>query len=155
VIPQTAYARSGGVSIAYQVAGSGPVDLLVVPGWVSNVEQAWEDPDVGAFLRRLASFSPLLLMDRRGTGLSDRVGRLGLALRAGIHTGECQIAGGKVTGLAVHVGARVAAAAPGGEVWVSRTVKDLVACAALRFADRGHHVVKGVPEAWRLFAVAS
>jgi class 3 adenylate cyclase len=82
----------------------------------------------------------------------DAVARLGLALRAGIHTGECQLADGKVIGLAVHVGARVAAAAPGGEVWVSRTVKDLVAGSGLRFAERGDHELKGVPEIWRLFA---
>jgi pimeloyl-ACP methyl ester carboxylesterase len=440
--PETSYARSGDLSIAYQVTGEGPIDLLVVPGWVSNVEHAWEEPDMAAFLRRLASFSRLILMDRRGTGLSDRVerlptleermddvravmdaagsraaallgiseggpmcalfaashpertaalvlcnsfarvvndadytcghprhefeafidriaeswgrgraatlfapsragdpafrerwgryerlsvspggirvlmrmlfetdvrdvlpsvrvptlvirragdravpaaagrllaeripgarylelpgadhfpwtedpeailravqefltgeappagfepdtvlatvlftdladstaqlsrlgdrrwsellqryhailrtetarhggrevdtagdgflavfdgparaircasaardavARLGLALRAGVHTGECQVADGKVTGIAVHVGARVAAAAPGGEVWVSRTVKDLVAGSGLRFAERGEHELKGVPESWRLFAVA-
>lgn len=85
----------------------------------------------------------------------DAVARLGLGLRAGIHTGECHLTDGKVTGLAVHVGARVASAAPGGEVWVSRTVKDLVAGSGLRFADRGEHELKGVPERWRLFAVES
>jgi class 3 adenylate cyclase len=71
--PKTRYARSGDVNIAYQVAGDGPLDLVYVPGWISNVETAWEDPDVRAFLERLASFSRLVLFDKRGTGLSDRV----------------------------------------------------------------------------------
>jgi class 3 adenylate cyclase len=71
--PNTRYARSGDVNIAYQVAGKGPIDLVYVPGWVSNIETAWEDPDVSRFLERLASFSRLILFDKRGTGLSDRV----------------------------------------------------------------------------------
>ncbi|MBY0279800.1 adenylate/guanylate cyclase domain-containing protein [Candidatus Binatia bacterium] len=73
--PLTRYAKSGDVSIAYQVAGTGP-DLVLIPGWVSHLEQAWEEPTVAAFLHRLCSFSRLLLLDRRGTGLSDRVARL-------------------------------------------------------------------------------
>ncbi len=71
--PETRYARSGDVAIAWQVVGDGPLDLLVVPGWVSHVEYAWEVPAVADFLKRLASFSRLMLLDRRGTGLSDRV----------------------------------------------------------------------------------
>jgi class 3 adenylate cyclase len=71
--PKTRYARSGEVNIAYQVAGEGPIDLVYVPGWVSNLETAWEDPHVCRFLERLASFSRLILFDKRGTGLSDRV----------------------------------------------------------------------------------
>ncbi len=74
--PETRYAKSGDVHIAYQVVGEGPLDLVVVPGWVSHVEHAWEEPDFASFLRRLASFSRLLLFDRRGTGLSDRVAQL-------------------------------------------------------------------------------
>ena len=70
---ETRYANSGGVSIAYQVLGEGALDLVVVPGWVSNLEVAWEEPAVEAFYRRLASFSRLILFDKRGTGLSDRV----------------------------------------------------------------------------------
>jgi pimeloyl-ACP methyl ester carboxylesterase len=69
----TKYARSGDVHIAYQVVGEGAHDLVLVPGWVSHVEYAWEQPHYAAFLRRLASFSRLILLDRRGTGLSDRV----------------------------------------------------------------------------------
>ena len=70
---RTRYAKSGDVSIAYQVVGGGPLDLVYVHGWVSNVEYGWEVPPLARFLRRLASFSRLILFDRRGTGLSDRV----------------------------------------------------------------------------------
>lgn len=70
---RTRYAKSGDVHIAYQVVGDGPVDLVLVPGWVSNVELWWEDAGWSAFLERLASFSRLILFDKRGTGLSDRV----------------------------------------------------------------------------------
>ncbi len=71
--PETKYAQSGDVSIAYQVVGSGPLDLLIVPGFISHLEQAWEDPAYSRFLKRLASFSRLIQFDKRGTGLSDRI----------------------------------------------------------------------------------
>jgi pimeloyl-ACP methyl ester carboxylesterase len=71
--PKTRYARSGNLHIAYQVVGDGPFDLLYVPGWVSHVELAWEEPTHARYLERLASFSRLILFDKRGTGLSDRV----------------------------------------------------------------------------------
>jgi pimeloyl-ACP methyl ester carboxylesterase len=71
--PETRYARSGDVNIAYQVVGEGPRDLVYVPGWVSNIELMWEEPAMAHFLERLASFSRLILFDKRGTGLSDRV----------------------------------------------------------------------------------
>ena len=60
VAPRTAYAKSGDLSIAYQVTGEGPIDLLVVPGWVSHVEHAWEDPDVAAFLRDYPRFAAVV-----------------------------------------------------------------------------------------------
>ena len=72
--PETCYAKSGDVNIAYQVVGNGPRDLILVPGWMSNIEVFWEEPAVARFLRRLASFSRLILFDKRGTGLSDRIG---------------------------------------------------------------------------------
>ncbi len=72
-LPETRYARSGGVNIAYQVVGDGPVDLVYVPGFLSHVEWDWEHPPFGRFLRRLASFSRLIVLDKRGTGLSDPV----------------------------------------------------------------------------------
>lgn len=67
------YTRSGDVNIAYQVTGTGPRDLVYVPGWVSNIEVMWEDPGLARFLRRLASFARLIIFDKRGTGLSDAV----------------------------------------------------------------------------------
>jgi pimeloyl-ACP methyl ester carboxylesterase len=72
-VPETRYARSGGVHIAYQVVGAGPIDLVVVPGWLSHIEALWEDSESARFFKRLASFSRLILFDKRGTGLSDRV----------------------------------------------------------------------------------
>ncbi len=71
--PRTSYARSGGLNIAYQVVGDGPFDLVFVPGVITNVELAWEEPRWSAFLHRLASFARLVVFDRRGVGLSDRV----------------------------------------------------------------------------------
>jgi class 3 adenylate cyclase len=72
-ITDTRYAKSGEVNIAYQVLGKGPVDLVYVPGWVSHVELAWELPDLAAGFERLASFSRVILFDKRGTGMSDPV----------------------------------------------------------------------------------
>ena len=71
--PRTRYTRSGDVNIAYQVVGDGPRDLVYVSGWASHLEVMWEEPTLARFLRRLASFSRLILFDKRGTGLSDRV----------------------------------------------------------------------------------
>jgi class 3 adenylate cyclase len=71
--PETRYAKSGDVHIAYQVVGDGPIDLVVVAGFVTHLEDLWEDPRFAGFLQRLASFSRLILFDKRGTGMSDRV----------------------------------------------------------------------------------
>jgi class 3 adenylate cyclase len=79
----------------------------------------------------------------------------GLQIRAGLHTGECELVDGKVTGLAVHIGSRVVGNAGPGEILVSGTVKDLVAGSELRFDGRGVHQLKGVPGEWRLFALAA
>ena len=72
-VPDVRYARSGDINIAYQVVGDGPLDLVFVMGWVSHLDYFWEEPSFARFLRRLASFSRLILFDKRGTGLSDRV----------------------------------------------------------------------------------
>ena len=72
-VPETKYTQSGDVSVAYQVVGNGPLDLVMVPGFVSHLEYSWEDPSFNRFLRKLASFSRLILFDKRGTGLSDRI----------------------------------------------------------------------------------
>ena len=90
---------------------------------------------------------------RCACAIVDGMGELGLPIRAGLHTGECEMADGKVAGIAVHTGARVAAQAETNEVLVSNTVKDLVAGSGIEFIDRGAHELKGIPGEWRLFAV--
>jgi len=235
VAPETHYARSGDVNIAYQVVGDGPRDLVVVPGWISNIDVFWEEPRVARFFERLASFSRLILFEieefltgvRRGPepdrvlatvlftdivdstrkaleigdrrwrdlldahdalvrdrlahfrgreidtagdgflaafdgpargvraacAIAEGVTRLGLEVRAGLHTGECEVSGSKLTGIAVHIGARIVGMAKRGEVLVSNTVKDLVAGSGLKFDDRGLHTLNGVPGETHLFAV--
>ena len=92
---------------------------------------------------------------RCAEAIQDSVTDLGIQLRAGLHVGECELRGDDIGGLAVHIGARVAGLAKPGEILVSRTVRDLVAGSGLRFSDRGEHDLKGVPERWPLYAVAS
>lgn len=87
--------------------------------------------------------------------MRDAVRSLGIEIRTGLHTGECEVMGDRVSGLAVHISARVAAKADAGEVLASSTVKDLVAGSGLPFEDRGTHALKGVPGEWRLFAVGN
>ena len=102
----------------------------------------------------LATFDGPARAIRCASAAVDGVRSLGLEIRAGVHTGECELLGDKVAGLAVHTGARVAGAAGPGEVLVSQTVKDLVAGSGLEFEDRGAHELKGVPGEWRLYAVS-
>jgi class 3 adenylate cyclase len=90
---------------------------------------------------------------RCAVAIRETVEQLGLDVRAGLHTGECELLDGKVAGIAVSVGARVAAAAAPGQVLVSSTVKDLVAGSGIEFDDQGVRELKGVPGEWRLFAV--
>jgi class 3 adenylate cyclase len=85
--------------------------------------------------------------------IQDTVRELDLEVRAGLHTGECELVDGKAGGIAVHIGARVASLAEPGEVLVSGTVKDLVSGSGIEFEDRGEHKLKGISDAWRLFAV--
>jgi class 3 adenylate cyclase len=89
---------------------------------------------------------------RCAKSIVDEVRELGIDVRSGLHTGECELVDGKISGIAVHTGARVAAHAGPGEVLVSSTVKDLVAGSGLEFEDRGMHELKGVPGEWRLYA---
>ena len=91
---------------------------------------------------------------RCAEAISKGVRPLGIEIRAGLHTGECEVIGDKVGGIAVHIGARVASLARAGEILVSNTVKDLVAGSGIGFEDRGTQTLKGVPGEWRLFAVA-
>jgi class 3 adenylate cyclase len=92
---------------------------------------------------------------RCACAIRDSIAELGLDVRAGVHTGECELLDGKVAGIAVSIGARVAARADAGEVLVSQTVRDLVAGSGLTFDDRGVAELKGVPGEWRLYAVAA
>jgi class 3 adenylate cyclase/esterase/lipase len=100
-----------------------------------------------------ASFDGPARAIRCACAISEVVGELGLDVRAGLHTGECEVVDGKVAGIAVHTGARVASQARPGEVLVSSTVKDLVAGSEIQFADRGVAALKGIPGEWRLFSV--
>jgi class 3 adenylate cyclase len=99
-----------------------------------------------------ASFDGPARAVRCAQAIAHGVHELGIDVRSGLHTGECELVDGKVTGIAVHTGARVAAHAGAGEVLVSSTVKDLVAGSGLEFEDRGVHELKGVPGEWRLYA---
>ncbi len=101
----------------------------------------------------LASFDGPARAIRCATAVAAAVRELGLEIRAGLHTGECELMGDKLGGIAVHTGARVAAHAQPSEVLVSNTVKDLVAGSDIRFEDRGAAALKGVPGEWRLYAV--
>jgi class 3 adenylate cyclase len=101
----------------------------------------------------LASFDGPARAIRCAFAIVDALIGLGLKVRAGLHTGECERVDGQLAGIAVHVGARIAATAGAGEVIVSSTVRDLVAGSGLELIDRGVHQLKGVEEPWRLFAV--
>lgn len=103
----------------------------------------------------LATFDGPARAVRCAAAIKDAVATLGLEVRAGLHTGEVELMGEKVGGIAVHIGARVAAQAQPGEILVSHTVRDLVAGSGLRFADRGVRALNGVPGEWRLFALDS
>ncbi len=103
----------------------------------------------------LATFDGPARGIRCAQAIVDSGRSLGIAIRAGLHTGECELIGEDVGGIAVHIGARVAATAGPGEVLVSSTVKDLVVGSGIEFRDRGSHPLKGVPGEWRLFAVSS
>jgi pimeloyl-ACP methyl ester carboxylesterase len=101
----------------------------------------------------LATFDGPARGVRCACALADGIRPLGIELRAGLHTGECEMMDSDVGGIAVHIGARVASLAGAGEVFVSSTVKDLVAGSGLRFGDRGNQTLKGVPGEWHIYAV--
>ncbi|MBI5878364.1 MAG: adenylate/guanylate cyclase domain-containing protein [Chloroflexi bacterium] len=92
---------------------------------------------------------------RCGSSVADAVRVLGIDVRVGIHSGECEVTGDKIGGIAVHTGARIGGLAGPGETLISSTVKDLVAGSGIRFEDRGRHALKGVPGEWMLYAVAA
>jgi class 3 adenylate cyclase len=100
----------------------------------------------------LATFDGPARAIRCAGDISQAVRALGIEIRAGLHTGECEVRGDDVAGMAVHIGARVGATAQRGEVLVSSTVRDLVVGSGIEFTERGEHELKGVPGQWRLFA---
>jgi class 3 adenylate cyclase len=103
----------------------------------------------------LATFDGPARAVRCAAAIRDGVREAGLEIRAGLHVGEIEVLPDDIAGLAVHLGARVAALAAPGEILVSSTVKDLVVGSGLEFEDRGSHVLKGVPGEWHLFAVVT
>jgi class 3 adenylate cyclase len=102
----------------------------------------------------LATFDGPARAIRCARAVLDSSEALGIHVRAGLHTGECEVMGDDIGGVAVHIAARVSALAQSGEVLVSRTVKDLVAGSGIEFADRGVHALKGIADDWQLHAVA-
>jgi class 3 adenylate cyclase len=100
----------------------------------------------------LATFDGPARAIRCAHEISEGVRTLGIEVRAGLHTGECELVGDDVAGMAVNIGARVSSLAGPGEVLVSGMVKDLVYGSGIEFADRGEHQLKGVPGDWRLYA---
>jgi class 3 adenylate cyclase len=134
--PPTRYAHSGEASIAYQTLTNG----------------------AGARSRRAATvfsrrFDGPARAVRCAAEIVDSVATLGLGVRTGLHTGECELREDDVTGIAVHIASRVMHEATSGEVLTSSTVKDPVVGSGLRFADRGDHLLRGVPDSWRLYAL--
>jgi class 3 adenylate cyclase len=101
----------------------------------------------------LATFDGPARAIRAADAIRAELGELGLELRVGLHTGECELLGEDIGGIAVHTAARVLSQARAGEILCSRTVKDLVAGAGFAFTDRGTHRLKGVPDQWQLYAV--
>jgi len=99
----------------------------------------------------LATFDGPARAIRCAFAIRDEVGRLGLAVRAGLHAGEIELVGDDIAGIAVHAAARVSAHAGASEVWTSRTVRDLVAGSGLEFTERGEFDLKGIPGRWPLF----
>jgi pimeloyl-ACP methyl ester carboxylesterase len=135
MVPKTQYAKSGDVRIAYQVVGEGPFDLVFVPGFISNLDVAWEEPHRARVWTRLAAFARLIMFDKRGTGLSDRA--------VGVPTLEQRM--DDVRAVMDAVGSQQAAL-------FGNTVHDLVAGSNIRFHDEGSHSLKGLTESVRLFA---
>jgi class 3 adenylate cyclase len=103
----------------------------------------------------LATFDGPARAIRCARSIAQRAPSLGVEVRAGVHTGECELIGDDLGGMAVNIGARVNAIAAGGEVLVSSTVKDLIVGSGIDFEDRGVHSLKGVPGEWRIYAVVS
>ena len=101
----------------------------------------------------LATFDGPARAIQCGLAICDGARQLGMEVRVGVHTGEVERRGADIAGIGVHIAARVQACAEPGEVWVSRTLTDLLTGSGMTFADRGEHTLKGVPGTWQLFMV--
>ena len=145
--PSAGIQRRAEVILVYLPAVQAPAVVLVLRRGLPV--DAAEVCVVGAELARLLCG----LADAGASAIRDSLGALELEIRAGLHTGECEASDGKLAGIAVSIGARIASLAVPGEVLVSSTVKDLVAGSGLRFDDRGEHRLKGIEPPLQLFAV--
>jgi pimeloyl-ACP methyl ester carboxylesterase len=128
--------------------GEGTLTALFAPSQADN--RAFAQWWTHGFL---ATFDGPARAMRCAAAIVDSVGALGLPVRAGVHTGECELVGDDVAGIAVRIGARVMERADPGEVLASSTVRDLVIGSGLQFADRGRHALRGMPAEWHLYAV--
>ena len=147
IVASTAYASELGDYRWHQVLDEhNELVREEVSNWQGNVIKALGD----GFL---ATFDGPARAVRCAESIIGRVKPLGIDVRTGVHTGECERLGDDIGGIAVHTAARIAALAGPGEVLVSSTVRDLVAGSRLPFVDRGTHALKGVPETWNLFAL--
>ena len=144
-MPDIRYAKNVGTSIAYHIVGDGPIDLVYVPDYVSNLVYAWETPRWRTFYERLARSFRLILFEKRGTASRTADASSRRSRRAWRTCTPCWTPPGRS-------GAVGAALAGPGEVLVSSTVKDLVAGSGIEFDDRGEHELKGVGP-WRLYSV--
>jgi len=157
--PLDAYGQSGGAPVPqqrrYEPLPQVPADLTVRPGTflTIRVDQAVSSDHNNVGDGFFATFDGPARAVRCACAIVESVRSLGIEVRAGLHTGECELIDGRIEGLAVHIGARVAALATAGEILASSTVKDLVAGSGLAFRDRGVQSLKGVPGEWHLFAV--
>jgi class 3 adenylate cyclase len=145
----------GSTALATELGDTRWKDLVARHDTISHAEVARHR---GAVIRGtgdglLATFDGPARAVRCALAIMDGVRPLRLEIRAGCHTGEIELMGEDVAGVAVHIGARVGSLAGPGEVWASSTVKDLTAGSGLAFEDRGEHVLKGVPDRWRLYRV--
>jgi hypothetical protein len=141
-----------GQVIFFDQPGTGAPDP-VTPDALPTLEQ-WAD-SITAGDGFLAMFDGPQRAIRCAMSIRDAVRSLGIEVRAGLHTGECEIRGDDIGGIGVHIGARVSGLAGPNEVLVSSTLRDLVIGSGLEFEERGSYELKGVPGEWRLFAVAS
>jgi len=158
---ETRDALNGDLRVACRTSREGPRDLVFVPNWFTNCEVAPGLPSIQGWVEAMTSFCRFAMFDgpqraiRCAMSIRDAVQSLGIEVRAGLHTGECEIRGEDIGGIAVHIGARVSALAGPNDVLVSSTLRDLVIGSGLEFEERGAPELKGVPGEWHLSAVAS